>query len=382
MIRTTKNLNDIIKKLQKDNDKLRLTKIKYDALYDEIPDLCRTINKEGVILDCNKSYAKTMGYSKRESIGSSIFEHTPDDDHSKLRKSLEKWTKTGRTKNVHIKFKKKDGTIFPVTLDATSLFDKNGNLIVSNTVIKDRSEISALEKIQHQKDEFFDVASHELKTPLYQISGYSELLLSERLGQLNPKQMDALKVLVDGSEKLDKLITNIIEAQKLEIDETKLGSKSIDVGDLLSFVYNDNKFIMSEKKTGFVNSFTSPKKLIIKSDKYIIAQVFSILIQNAIDFVPKKTGRVEIGAFTQDKNNKVVFYVKDNGIGIIRDKQKEIFKKFYQVDASAGRKKGGIGLGLAICKKKVEKLGGRIWVESEEGKGATFYFSLKKGDEK
>ena len=376
-------MNDIIKKLQKDNDILQLTKTKYDALYDEIPDLCRTINKEGVILDCNKSYAKTMGYSKRESIGSSIFEHTSDDDHSKLRKSLKNWAKTGRSKNIHIKLKKKDGTTFPVTLDATSLFDKNGNLIGSNTVIKDRSEISVLEKIQHQKDEFFAVASHELKTPLYQISGYSELLLSERLGQLNPKQLDALKVLVDGSEKLDKLITNIIEAQKLEMDETKLASKPIDVGDLLSLVYKDNKFIMSEKSIEFVNSFTPPKKLIIKSDKYIIANVFSILIQNAIDFVPKKTGRVEIGAFTQNKNNKIVFYVKDNGIGIIRDKQKVIFKKFYQVDASAGRKKGGIGLGLAICKKKVEKLGGRIWVESEaEGKGATFYFSLKKGDKK
>ena len=379
MVRTIKNLNDIIKKLQKDNDILQLTKSKYDALYDEIPDLCRTINKEGIILDCNKSYAKTMGYSKRESIGSSIFEHTSDDDHSKLRKSLKKWAKTGRSKNLHIKFKKKDGTIFPVTLDATSIFDKNGNLIGSSTVIKDRSEVSALEKIQHQKDEFFAVASHELKTPLFQISGYSELLLSERLGQLTPKQMDALKVLVDGSEKLDKLITNIIEAQKLEMGTKKPENTPIDVGNLLSLTYKDNSFTMKEKMIKFVNSFTSPKKLIIKSDKYIIAQVFSNLIQNAIDFVPKKTGRVEIGAFTQDKNNKVVFYVKDNGIGILRDKQKDIFKKFYQVDASAGRKKGGIGLGLAICQKKVKKLGGQIWVESEgEGKGATFYFSLKK----
>ena len=377
MVRTIKNLNDIIKKLQKDNDILQLTKSKYDALYDEIPDLCRTINKEGIILDCNKSYAKTMGYSKRESIGSSIFEHTSDDDHSKLRKSLKKWAKTGRSKNLHIKFKKKDGTIFPVTLDATSIFDKNGNLIGSNTVIKDQSEISVLQKLQYQKDDFFAVASHELKTPLYQISGYGELLLSERLGQLNPKQTDALKVLIDGSEKLDKLITNIIEAQKLEIDATKPVSKPIDVGNLLSLTYKDNSYIMKEKMIKFVNGFKSCKKLIIKSDKYLIAHVFSNLIQNAIDFVPKENPRIEIGA--QSDNDNIIFYVKDNGIGIQRDDLNDIFKKFYQVDVSTGRKKGGIGLGLAICKKEVKKLGGRIWAESEgEGKGSTFYFSLKK----
>jgi len=104
--------------------------------------------------------------------------------------------------------------------------------------------------------------------------------------------------------------------------------------------------------------------------------VLNNLINNAIDFVPKDTARIEINA--QMDNSEILFSVKDNGSGIKSDEQKNLFKKFYQLDTSPTRKHGGSGLGLSICKGIIEGLGGRIWVESKVGEGTTFYFVLPK----
>jgi len=114
----------------------------------------------------------------------------------------------------------------------------------------------------------------------------------------------------------------------------------------------------------------------VYTDSDRIAQVFSNLITNAMSFVSHKTGEIEIGAF--DNADFVTFFVKDNGIGISEDQQKNIFKKFYQVDTSSTRKKEGSGLGLSICEGIIKTLGGKIWVNSILNEGTTFYFDLPK----
>lgn len=370
-------MGDIIKEFEEAIDELRLTKIKYDALYEETTELCRTIDLDGIILNCNKAYADALGYSKQEIIAKSVFEHIADDSVDKLHQTFEKWKKAGRVSSIDLRLKRKDGSTFPVIISATSLFDAKGKLFGSSTIITDISELYALKEIERQKDEFAGMISHELRTPLYQISGYSELLKSEKLGPLNPEQRDAAQVIYEGSTKLDKLINDILVAQKLEMDLTKFDSKHVDVENLLSSTYKNHLQMAKEKEIEFVNSFLSAEKLIIKSDVDKLAEVFTNLISNSVDFVQEKKGRIEIGAF-QDQNKKVIFYVKDNGVGIPLKAQKNLFKKFYQVDTTLTRKRGGSGLGLAICKGIVGKLGGRIWVESEEGKGSTFFFSIPK----
>jgi len=100
------------------------------------------------------------------------------------------------------------------------------------------------------------------------------------------------------------------------------------------------------------------------------------MVQNAIDFVPMQGSRIEMSAKSDGRN--VLFYVKDNGVGIPKEKIGKMFQKFYQVDTSNTRKHGGSGLGLAICKGYVEGMGGKIWLESEEGKGTTFFFTIPK----
>ncbi|MGI0021165.1 MAG: sensor histidine kinase, partial [Nitrososphaera sp.] len=111
-----------------------------------------------------------------------------------------------------------------------------------------------------------------------------------------------------------------------------------------------------------------------------IVQVLNALLYNSVDFVPKAGGR--IGLTAEARGDSVVFGVRDNGPGIPKDKKQFLFKKFYQVDTSLKRKHGGTGLGLAISKGIVTGLGGQIWVDTEEGRGSSFYFSLPRGVQK
>ena len=117
-----------------------------------------------------------------------------------------------------------------------------------------------------------------------------------------------------------------------------------------------------------------PDELSVITDGTCLKRVLKYFLDNSIDFVPAGKGRIEVGAYFKDSN--VIFYVKDNGIGIPKDKQGNIFKKFYQIDSSYTRTHVGMGLGLAICKGIIEGLGGKIWFESKQGEGTTFYFSI------
>ncbi len=135
------------------------------------------------------------------------------------------------------------------------------------------------------------------------------------------------------------------------------------------------KNLIENKVIEFENSTKDQIDLVSDPDR--LTQVFSNLIKNSVDFVSENTGKIEIGAKIQE--NDVLFYVKDNGIGIPKYMQANLFKKFYQIDTSLKRKHRGSGLGLSICKGIVEGLGGKIWLESAEGLGTIVYFTVPKG---
>lgn len=361
---------------------------KYRTIYEESPDLHRTVNLDRIIIDCNKKYTDSLGYTKKEIIGKSIFEHTAEKSMEDMKQTFEEWEHTGRIKNRKIWMKRKDNSTFPSLLSISSIKDNHGNTIATNAIIRDITEISEAEKIiqdqfeQHQildkqKEEFFSMMSHELKTPLLLMKGYCAMLKHKTLGDLNEEQVDAVYEIDSSIQGLEQLIMDMFDAQKMDMGRMTFKKEDIDAGKLLEDTINDFSSIMIPKEIELVK--TSNEKIAFVSDKNRLKQVFGNLVKNAVDFVPHLTGKIEIGAKTQ--NQSVLFYVKDNGIGIQKAKQEDLFKKFYQIDASVTRKHGGTGLGLSVCKGIVEGLGGKIWVESEEGKGATFFFTIPKGDE-
>jgi signal transduction histidine kinase len=241
-----------------------------------------------------------------------------------------------------------------------------------NVIIQE--QVKELEKMDRLKEEFASMVTHELKTPLVPIKGYCKMLLDPTIfGDLNDEQKEAVIEIADSAERLERLIADVLDAQKLDMKKMVFKKELFDVSDMIKTIEKDMVVITKEKDIQFIAAYPR-EKLIMTSDKSRIIQVLENLVKNAIDFVPPKGGQIELGVEKSEED--LLFHVKDNGIGIDKGKQKYLFKKFYQVDTSASRKHGGTGLGLAICKGIVEGLGGEIWVESDIGKGATFYLTL------
>jgi len=364
---------------------------KYRDFYENSLALYRTINTDGIIIDCNKSYAKRLGYTKEECIGMSIFQHTDDKYIDAMKESFETWKMRGKVRNREIWLKRKDGTAFPVLISATNLYDEADNLIGSNTIIKDISDIyearkkeerealvqiqlEEVKKLEKLKDEFSSMMTHELKTPLTPIMGRCEMLKEPGLlGNLNEIQLDSVNKIQQNARRLETLIRDVLDAQKIEMNQLKFNKERFDVTDFMAETHSDYLPLLNKKEINFVNS--TAEKLVLTSDKHRIRQVIENLVQNAADFTPKG-GTIEISA--KEESGKVVFSVSDNGEGISSEIQSTMFKKFFQADTSLTRKHADTRLGLVVCKGIVDGLRGEIWFESKPGIGTNFHFSIPK----
>jgi len=385
LARSFKSMVEIVKKSE---ELLSAAEKKYRELYESSPDLYCTTDREGTILDCNKSYSKRLGYTKEEVIGTPIFNYAVD--IKGIKNSFDVWKEAGNVISDEIWLMARGGTTFPTLFSANNLYDENSDLIGSNIIIKDISEIyearkkierqtvmelqlAELKKLEKAKDEFVSMMTHELKTPLTPIFGYCDMLKEPGLlGNLNPVQLNSVNRISQSSRRLGRLIEEILEAQRLGMGNMKFDKHEFDVAKLMTEIYDDYIQFMKEKQIKIINY--TEEKLTLKSDRNRIRQVIDNMVFNSTDFMPEKDGEISIGAVRVE--GEIVFHVKDNGIGIPQDELDKIFAKFYQVDTSHTRKHSGTGLGLSICKGIVEGLGGKIWVESELGKGTSFYFSI------
>jgi signal transduction histidine kinase len=256
---------------------------------------------------------------------------------------------------------------------------KNTSLQSLNKVLQEQKK--QLREVDNEKEEFSAMITHELKTPLVPIIGYSELLLDGTLGQLNEKQKESIQVMNNSAASLSRLISDLLDARKLELGKMKFekrdASPTIMVEQSLSSLqpFAQAKGVTMTSKT----EQESSDRLIIRCDAKRIRQVLDNLVNNAIKFVAANTGKIEVSVKRESDSGTILFAVKDNGIGIPKDKHQNIFKKFYQADTSLTRNAGGTGLGLAICKAIIGAHDGKIWFESEPGVGSTFYFSLPPG---
>ncbi len=245
------------------------------------------------------------------------------------------------------------------------------------TIIEQKKKLeenmSELRKAELLKEEFASMVTHELNTPLTPIRGYCEMLLDrDSFGSLTDSQVGFIKKIDSSATMLERLIGDILDAQKLDMKRMTFNKEGFEVDEFLDEFKQDSEPLMKDKGIKFI--VTDSVKTSIKTDQLRLRQVLDNLVRNAIDFVPPKNGKIEVSA--KQENGKMIFHVKDNGIGIPKEKQINIFKKFYQVDTSFTRKHGGTGLGLVICRGIVDALGGEIWFESEPGKETTFYFSI------
>ena len=287
----------------------------------------------------------------------------------KLAKGLTEFSKTNKMSNKNqIKTNVKE--IFELNENFRSMEEQ-----VEKTIGVQKEYVKKLKLMDRKKVEFSSMVSHELKTPLVPILGYVQMLQKEDLfGELNEKQREAVDEIYSSTIKLKRLIGDILTTQKLDLGKLDFNKGDVQISELLNGILKEFTPLANERKIKL--SIKSDENLYICSDKDRINQVFSNLIKNAIDFVSPNMGNVIFGA--KDDANFVEFFVQDNGVGISTENQKEIFKKFYQIDTSTSRKRSGSGLGLTICKGIIEGLGGKIRVKSKENIKTTFYFKIPK----
>lgn len=264
---------------------------------------------------------------------------------------------------------------------------RSEELIIANKELvfqNEEKEKRALELIQAKenaeesdklKSAFLANMSHEIRTPMNGILGFTDLLRAPELtGEI---QQEYIGIIKKSGTRMLNIINDIISISKIESGLMEANINELNINHKLQFIHNFFKPEIKKKGIRFVIKNTLPEKeAFIKSDNEKIYSVLTNLVKNAIKHT--EVGTIELGYVlkTENEHSELEFYVKDTGIGIPKDRQIAIFERFTQADISDIKAFQGAGLGLSISKAYVEMLGGKIRVESEEGEGSTFYFTL------
>jgi two-component system sensor histidine kinase VicK len=229
-------------------------------------------------------------------------------------------------------------------------------------------DITQIKKLEQAKRNIIANISHELRTPLNIMKGYVEISMDEQDGE---KRNSYLKTSLKALEKQDWMIQDLLEIARSEDESAELDIVKTNLNGIVEIACRTFNGKLDSMGVNVVKKFGEDR--FIKADPEKLAYALTKLIDNALKFTDKD-GYIEIG--TMSGTDASIVYVKDTGTGIPEDKLEHIFEKFYQADGSSTRKFGGNGLGLAIAKNIIDLHDGKIWVESEPGKGSTFYFSV------
>lgn len=239
------------------------------------------------------------------------------------------------------------------------------------TVLRD---ITSQKELERMKSNFLSVVSHELKTPLHSIKGFVDIILMDKTGPVTEIQRDFLETVRQQTDHLQRMIDDLLEFSRLESGRVTLRLQPVDIPVVVEAVVDKLTPLADSSEVRLVNLV--PEDLpTLSADPWRLEQVVTNLVDNAIKFTPAH-GSVTMRA--TDQGDFLRIEVRDTGIGLAAHERDRIFDRFYQVDSGANRLYKGAGLGLTICRHIVEHHGGRIWVESESGHGATFIFTLSK----
>jgi PAS domain S-box-containing protein len=264
-------------------------------------------------------------------------------------------------------FWRPDGTSFPVEYSSTAMFDEQGKQLGAVVMFRDVTERRAIERL---KNEFVSTVSHELRTPLTSIRGALGLLSSGLLGPLQEKGQRMLAIAVSNTDRLVRLINDILDLERIESGKVELLQTQVDATVVMQQALEG---VQSMGDEAGVRLLLVPATATLWGDSDRIIQTLTNLLGNAIKFSPRQTTVTLTGT---TRGAEFVFCVADQGRGVPEEKLETIFDRFSQVDASDSRDKGGSGLGLAICQSIVNAHGGRIWAEKNEPAGSRFQFTI------
>jgi len=336
-----------------------------------------TISVKGKITDVNKATEDVTGFSRKELIGSDFWDYFTEPE--KARAGYQKVFTEGLVKDYPLAIKHKSGRITDVLYNASLYRNSEGEIQGVFAAARDitvrkemeneiKQTVEKLKQSNAELEQFAYVASHDLQEPLRMVASYVQLLEQRYKGKIDPEADEFIAYAVDGANRMRGLIDDLLTYSRV----SRLGKpfESTDLESTLDVVLKNLQASIAE--SGAV--VTHDKLLMVMADGGQLVQLFQNLIGNAIKFHGEEPPRVHVSA--QVKENEYLFSVHDNGIGIAPEYFDRLFKIFQRLHTR--EEYPGSGIGLAICKKIVERHGGRIWIESQVGKGSTISFTLSK----
>lgn len=377
--------DDITADLQYERNQALSLQQKDDAILSSIGDAVFAIDTKERLTLFNPSAQKISGFTEKEAIGKHyadvlefVFEATGKTNNSFVKKALS--GKNASMEN-HTILIRKDGGRVPVADSAAPIYDANGKLVGAIIVFRDVSKEYELDRA---KTEFVSLASHQLRTPLSAISWYTEMLLHGDAGTITPDQQLYLKEIYEGNQRMVELVNSLLDVSRLDLGKLSNEPVRNNIPELIDSLHKELATSITSKNLTVRTTVASNLKPVV-ADPKLTRMILQNLLSNAVKYTPDQgsiivTARpatdAEIDAAGITMQPCLFFSVKDTGFGIPAAQQPKIFSKLFRADNVRAMDVEGTGLGLYIVKEVVEKLGGRVWFESIESMGSTFFVIL------
>ena len=345
---------------------------KFKLAVEEASDHIVITDSEGMVLYANRAVEKITGYSQVEVIGNKAGNKggwgglMEKSFYKKLWKTIkiDKKVFTGEINNL-----RKNGEKYIAIASISPILGQNGEVMFFVAIERD---VTHEKEVDRMKTDFISLASHQLRTPLSAMRWFAEMLLAGDAGKLSKEQTEFVKNIEQANAKMIVLVNSLLNISRIEsgrivVDPVPTDLKELVLGELKGIEKN----IKDKKQTALVSVDRNLPK--VNVDPKLIAEVYKNLLTNANKYSPDG-GEIEI--FISHKDGELISRVSDNGIGIPKVSQDKVFERFYRAPNVLKMETEGTGLGLYLAKAIVESSGGRIWFESEVGKGTTFWFTL------
>ena len=356
---------EVSRQLTASHEALSLSEERFRSLIEHASDVTTILNADSTIRYTSPSLQRVLGYAPETLVGQAFPTLLHPEDVEKMNALLSSlMQEPGGTQPCECRWRAHDGSWRIMESIVQNLL---ADTTVTGIILNSR-DITERKEVEQLKDDLVSTVSHELRTPLASLRGFAELMLTREFPPAQQRQY--LTIMEKETIRLSTLINDFLDLQRIESGHQTYHFESIDLVPLL----NEALALFSFDKTKHafqITALSSP--LIVHADADRIQQVLANLLSNAVKFSPNG-GTIRVEAEQQEEF--VVVKMSDEGIGIAAEMVPQLFRKFFRVDNAATRKIGGTGLGLVLVKQIIEAHGGQVWVESTQGEGSTFAFSL------
>jgi two-component system sensor histidine kinase VicK len=381
---------NILEDIEDEKAKADTERDKLDAVVQSMVDGVLVVDQLGKIILFNKAAELISGCASKEVIGRNYLQTFNLRDELSDRPLTDFFTKAISDKQVERLTDKAilvrpDGQKLPVSGSAAPLFDRKGDLIGCAVVIRD---VSREREVDRMKTEFISITSHQMRTPLSTINWYLEALLTGSAGELTADQLEFIKQIDIGKSRMIKLVNSMLNISRIEAGRLKIDPEPTDIIAWLKEEINEVDKVA--KQNNLTINFAEPSFALkdVPLDQGLWQQVIQNFLSNAIKYSIDSTEKTITVALTKNQDSFIIS-VKDSGIGIPQADQVKIFQKFYRAANALHSDTDGTGIGLYVTRMVADLVGGKIWFESVENHGSTFYASLpltgmskKHGDRK